>query len=96
MGVFEMIFGIVFVGIVVDAITKIAGTKKQSKAMTRLEADIEALRQQVQEQGQQLADADRDLDVYAAQLEEMQQRLDFAERLLAQQRNRQISAGPPM
>lgn len=96
MGVFEMIFGIVFVGIAADAITKIAGTKKQSKAMTRLEADIEALRQQVQEQGQQLADADRDLDVYAAQLEEMQQRLDFAERLLAQQRNRQISAGPPM
>jgi len=96
MGVFEMIFGIVFVGIVADAVTKVAGGRKNTKAFAKLEGDVEALRQQLQDQAQQLADTDADLDAYAAQIEEMQQRLDFAERLLAQHRNRQINAGPPM
>lgn len=91
-----MIFGIIFIGIVADTVTKVAKGRGGSKELKVLQAQVDELQRQADEQAAQLADTDAELGSYAAQLEEMQQRLDFAERLLAQTRHQPQIPGPPM
>lgn len=96
MGFFEMIFGLAFVGIVADMVVKVAKGRGGSKEIKTLQARVEELQRQVDEQAAQIADTDAELGSYAGQLEEMHQRLDFAERLLAQARKQPQIPGPPM
>ena len=89
MGLLEFIFGIIFIGIVTEAVVKMAKLKYGSKAMTALEAEVEELRSQ-------LSDAENAVAGHAQQLDEIQQRLDFAERILAQGRQKPaVGPGSP-
>lgn len=88
MGIITAVFVIVLVGIVCDTIAKIATGGSRAKAFKTLQAEIDELRAA-------LAEAEGALNGQATQIEEMQQRLDFAERLLAQARQKPaIGAGP--
>ena len=87
MGFLEFIFGLIFIGIVGDTVVKVAKGRGGSKAVAQLEADVDELRGQ-------LADAESAMAGHAQQLAEIQERLDFAERLLAQQRQKpQLGSG---
>lgn len=91
-----MIFGLAFIGIVADMVVKVSKGRGGSKEWKALHAQVEELQRHVDEQAAQIADTDAELGSYAGQLEEMQQRLDFAERLLAQARKQPQIPGPPM
>jgi flagellar biosynthesis chaperone FliJ len=85
----EFVFGIVFIGIISSSVLKMARMKYGSKQMTALEAEVDDLRAQ-------LTDAENVVNSHAQQLEEIQQRLDFAERVLAQGRQKQaLEPGSP-
>jgi hypothetical protein len=86
MGFLEFVFGLIFIGIVGDTVVKVAGAKRQSKAITALESEVDELRNA-------LADAENAVNGHATQLAEIQERLDFAERLLAQQRQKPALPG---
>jgi capsule polysaccharide export protein KpsE/RkpR len=86
------IFLIILVGILADTIVKIV---KHRAGSPQLRAELEELRRQLDDQANRLTDAQTILAGQDAQLQEMQERLDFAERLLTQGRDRPgLGAGP--
>jgi hypothetical protein len=86
------IFLIIMVGILADTIVKIV---KHRGGSPQLRAELEELRRQLDDQANRLTDAQTILAGQDAQLQEMQERLDFAERILTQGRDRPgLGAGP--
>jgi predicted Zn-dependent peptidase len=79
------VFIIILAGIAAGTIAEIA------KAIARRgssAAELTALKQQLEQHAASLEDAQSTLASQAAQLAELQERVDFAERLLAQGRDR--------
>jgi cell division protein FtsL len=86
------IFLIIFVGILADTIVKIV---KHRAGSPQLRAELQELRRQLDDQANRLTDAQATLANQDIQLLEMQERLDFAERILTQVRDRPgLGAGP--
>jgi chromosome segregation ATPase len=84
------LFLIIMAGILADTLVKIV---KHRAGATQLRAGLEDLRHQLEDQANRLTDALASQD---AQLQELQERLDFAERVLTQVRDRPgLGAGPP-
>jgi len=66
-----------------------------SRALPALRAELEEMRGQLESQTADLADAHAALTNQDAQLQELQERVDFAERLLAQVKDRpRLGAAP--
>lgn len=66
-----------------------------SQAIPALRAELEEMRRQLDNQTSDLADAHGALANQDAQLQELQERVDFAERLLAQAQERpRLGTGP--
>jgi cell division protein FtsL len=83
---------IILVGILADTIVKIV---KHRAGSPQLRAELQELRRQLDDQANRLTDAQATLSNQDAQLLEMQERLDFAERILTQVRDRPgLGAGP--
>jgi chromosome segregation ATPase len=88
MGFMEVLLLIILAGIVGDTLTKVVkGRRPADPEVPRLRGEIEELQRQLEEQAAGLADHDR-------QLLELQERVDFAERMLAQSRDRPGLPGP--
>jgi cell division protein FtsL len=86
------IFLIILVGILADTIVKIV---KHRAGSPQLRAELQELRRQLDDQANRLTDAQATLANQDTQLLEMQERLDFAERILTQVRDRPgLGAGP--
>lgn len=87
------VFIIILAGMGIGAISEIA------KAIARRggsATELATLKQQMDENTAALDEAHRTLDEQATQLAELQERVDFAERLLAQARDRaSLGAGKP-
>ena len=82
MGFMEVLLIIILAGIVGDTITKVVkGRRGADREVPRLRGEVEELQRQLEEQAAGLAEHDR-------QLQELQERVDFAERMLAQSRDR--------
>ncbi len=82
------LFIILLVGIVGDIIVKLTKGVQGSKQTAALQAELEQLRLQLEEQAGALSDAETQLARQSGQLEELYERLDFAERMLAQAKQR--------
>ena len=92
MGFMGGIFLIILVGILADTIVKIV---KHRAGSPQLRAELQELRRQLDDQANRLTDAQATLANQNTQLLEMQERLDFAERILTQVRDRPgLGAGP--
>lgn len=92
MGFMGGILLIILVGILADTIVKIV---KHRAGSPQLRAELQELRRQLDDQANRLTDAQATLSNQDAQLLEMQERLDFAERILTQVRDRPgLGAGP--
>ncbi|HSE68173.1 MAG TPA: hypothetical protein VLB12_14395 [Gemmatimonadales bacterium] len=92
MGFMGGIFIIIMVGILADTIVKIV---KHRAGAPQLRVELEELRRQLDDQANRLTDAQAALAGQDAQLQEMQERMDFAERILTQVRDRPgLAAGP--
>lgn len=92
MGFMGGIFLIILVGILADTIVKIV---KHRAGSPQLRAELQELRRQLDDQANRLTDAQATLANQDTQLLEMQERLDFAERILTQVRDRPgLGAGP--
>ncbi len=90
MNVITGIFLLVVFGIVSETIVKIAKARSAGRQLSRpLQAELDELRRQLQEQGGVLADTQATLNNQDQQLQELHERVDFAERLLAQHREQQ-------
>lgn len=74
-------------GIVADTVVKIV--KARAGGGKKLEAQLHKLEAQLADQGSALDAAHQGLADQAAQMQELHDRLDFAERLLTQARERQ-------
>ena len=86
------LFLIIMAGILGDTLVKIV---KHRVGTTQLRAGLENLRHQLEDQANRLTDAQAALASQDAQLQEVQERLDFAERVLTQVRDRpSLGAGP--
>ena len=79
------IFIIVLAGIAVGAISEVA---KAIAARGGSAKELAELKLQMEQQAAALEDAQNTLNDQAAELAELQERVDFAERLLAQTRDR--------
>jgi len=84
MNVLVGIFVIVVLGIVADTVTKIV--KAKSAGSPALRGQVDELNAVVQDQAAQLADAQATIASQAEQLQELHERMDFAERMLARVR----------
>jgi predicted nucleic acid-binding Zn-ribbon protein len=62
--------------------TLIRVARARAKAPTNLQAQLDSVRQQLEEHSMALADQERHLGGQTSHLGEIQERLDFAERLL--------------
>ena len=92
MGFMGGLFIIIMAGIVADALVKII---KHRAGAPQMLAGLEDLRHQLEDQANRLTDAQAALASQEAQLQEVQERLDFAERVLTQVRDRPgLGAGP--
>ena len=91
MGVLSSLVLIALVGMVADTVVKLG--RARAGGSKQLQGQIDLLRAQVEEQGAALAQAEADLAAHDAELRELQERVDFSERLLAQTRDRP-SLGP--
>lgn len=86
------LFLIIMAGILADTLVKIV---KHRAGTTQLRAGLEDLRHQLEDQANRLTDAQAALASQDTQLQEVQERLDFAERVLTQVRDRPgLGAGP--
>ena len=75
------------VGIVGDTIVKVAKSRSGAPA---LRAQLDELSQQLQDQAAALADAQATIAGQAEELLELHERVDFAERMLTQVRDRSV------
>ena len=92
MGVFSGLFVIIIAGIVADTIVKLVKARSGSP---QLRTELEELRQQIREQAAGLANAHAALASQDAQIQELHERVDFAERIIAQGRDKPgLGAGP--
>jgi hypothetical protein len=82
------IFILVLVGIVGDTIVKVAKSRGGAAATKALRSELDELNQQLQDQSAALADAQATIAAQAESLQELHERVDFAERVLAQSRDR--------
>lgn len=87
------LFIILLVGITGDIIVKLTKGAQGSKQVAKLQAELDELRLQLQDQAGALADAEATLEGQASQIEALHERLDFAERLLAQVKQRPALGG---
>ena len=83
-------FIIILAGMALGAVREIAKALASRGAST---ADLAKLKQQLDQLTTELEEVRADLSTQAAQFTELQERLDFAERLLAQSRDRALGAG---
>jgi hypothetical protein len=91
-GFIGWIFLVIMAGILADTIVKIV---KHRGGSPQVRAELEELRRQLEDQANRLTDAQATLASQDAQLQEMHERLDFAERILIQGRDRPgLGAGP--
>jgi chromosome segregation ATPase len=86
------IFLIIMAGILADTIVKVF---KHRAGSPQLRAELAELRRQLDDQANRLTDAQATLASQDAQLQEMHERLDFAERIMTRGRDRPgLGAGP--
>jgi cell division protein FtsL len=83
-GVFSGLFILIIAGIVADTIVKLVKARSGSP---QVRAELEDLRQQIREQAAGLADAHAALANQDAQIQELHERVDFAERIIAKGRD---------
>ena len=89
----EGVFIIILAGIGADAIVKIV--KQRAAGVPLLRGELEDLRNQLEEQANRLNDAQAALASQDVQLQELHERVDFAERILTQGRDRPgLGPGP--
>jgi uncharacterized membrane protein len=81
MSLFTGIFAIIMAGIVADTLVKLVKARGGGSDARQLRGEVRQLSQQVQEQTAALLDAH-------TQLQELHERVDFAERLLTRERDR--------
>ncbi|HXI20913.1 MAG TPA: hypothetical protein VNH46_07510 [Gemmatimonadales bacterium] len=81
MGLFTGIFAIIMAGIVADTLVKLVKARGGGSDARQLRAEVRQLSQVMEDQGAALADAH-------AQLQELSERVEFAERLLTRERDR--------
>ncbi len=94
MGVLTGILIIILAGIAADTATKIV--KARSGGSKQLQSELDHLRQQLDDQAIALSRAESRLADQDGQLQELHERVDFAERLLTQTRDAaRLSSGPP-
>jgi hypothetical protein len=79
------LFLLALAGIVADTVTKVV---KSRSGAPIIRAQLEELTQQVQDQAALLADANAMIASQAESIQELHERVDFAERILTQVRER--------
>ena len=95
MGVLGGLFIVIMAGILADTIVKIVKARSGGEVAERLREEVQELTRQVDEQAGALTEAQAALATQEALLLELQERLDFAERVLAQSRDRPgLGRGP--
>lgn len=82
------LFIIIMAGIVADTVVKVVKVRAGAKATPILNTELKELRRLLAEQAASLDDAQTALVSQQMQLQEVQERLDFTERILAQVRER--------
>jgi uncharacterized protein (DUF3084 family) len=84
---------VILVGIAADTVTKIV--KARAGGSKHLQAELDQLREHLDDQAIALARAESRLAEQDGQLQELHERLDFAERLLTQARDAaRLGPGP--
>lgn len=87
------LFTIILAGMALGAISEIVKAIARRGAST---SELAQLRQQLDQHAAALEESQATLATQAAQLAELQERLDFTERVLTQARDRSmLGAGPP-
>jgi len=87
-GVVEGLFFIALAAIIGETAVKLVRARAGGKVGTRLKDDLAHLARQLEEHSASLADAHVGLANHDAQVQELQERVDFAERVLAQTRDK--------
>lgn len=84
MGVFEMVFGLVMAGMVLDTLVKLVrGHPAKDKEIKALRARVEELDHKLGDTMTELAETRTQLDDEMTMRAELEERLDFTERMLA-------------
>jgi hypothetical protein len=89
-GVLTLLFVLCLAGIAADTIVKVAKSRGGGPA---LRAKVDDLEQLVGDQSAALADAQAIITAQSDQIQELAERVDFAERLLSQSRQRALERG---
>jgi type IV secretory pathway VirB4 component len=82
------IFILAVMGIVGDTIVKVVRARSGAGAAKGLRGEIDDLNQQLQDQSAALADAQAIIAAQAESIQELHERVDFAERILTQVREK--------
>ena len=80
------LFIIILAGIAADTIVKVVKARAGGRGTPQFTAELKELRRLLAEQAAALDDAQNALAAQQVQLQEVQERLDFTERILAQVR----------
>lgn len=88
MNVLVGIFILVMTGIVGDTIVKVAKARLGGGMAKALRGELDDLAQQLQDQSAALADAQSTIVAQAESIQELHERVDFAERILTQAREK--------
>ncbi|MGE0351924.1 MAG: hypothetical protein AB7Q69_01695 [Gemmatimonadales bacterium] len=94
-GVFTFIAAIILAGILGDTIVKVAKARSGGADAGKLRGEVDELSRDVEELTAGLADAQATIAGQDAQIVELQERMDFTERMLARTRERpELGPGP--
>ena len=86
MNVLIAIFVLAVLGVVGDTIVKVAKARSGAGTTRALRGEIDDLTQLLQDQSAALADAQATIAAQAESIQELHERVDFAERILTQAR----------
>ena len=88
MNVLLALFILAVTGIVADTLVKVAKARSGGGAITVLRGELDDLNQQLLDQSAALADAQVTIAAQAELIQELHERVDFAERILTQVREK--------
>lgn len=90
MNVLIALFILAVTGIVADTIVKVAKARAGGSMGKALRGELDELNQQLQDQSAALTDAQATIAAQAESIQELHERVDFAERILTQVREKGV------
>lgn len=88
MGFLTALFVLCIVGVVGDTVVKVAKARGGAGALKAMRGELDEVNQQLLDQSAALADAQAIIAAQAESIQELHERMDFAERIMTQARER--------